>query len=138
MKKMSDSFPYEPVEGQIQTQENELAHSLEKRIYILDKTGSRIGRAVQISRAPTSRNKWLLIDISCVGELPPDIGIVVEEWTLDAVIFYEGHGFLTATTYTEPTEISLSKTFRVTHTQQIIQLPDNLCLYRFATLESFD
>jgi len=137
-EKMNDSFPYEPVEGQRQIQENELAHSLEKHIYILNKAGERIGRAVQISRAPTSRNKWLLVDISCIGELPPDIEITVEEWTLDAVIFYEGHGFLTATTYAEPTEISLSKSFRVTHTQQITQLPNNLSLYRFATLESLD
>jgi hypothetical protein len=135
---MDDTFAFEPIPGLLQKQENELAHGIEKRILIYKADGTCIGRAVSLSRMPTSQFYWQMVDITCTEALPADIGIVIEDWILDAVIFYEGFGFKTATTYTSPSCISLNKNFHVINTQCAFSTPDRLTMYRIATLENRD
>lgn len=135
---MDDTFPFEPIPGLIQKQENELAHGIEKRILIYDLDGVSIGRATSLMRMPTSQFYWQMVDITCLGALPKNIGVVIEDWILDAVIFYEGFGFKTATTHESPSNISLNQNFRVIDTQHAFSAPNKFMMYRMATLESRD
>lgn len=134
---MDDDFPYEPIPGLLQKQENELAHGIEKRILLYRLDGTCIGRAVSLTRMPTSQFYWQMVDITCTEALPKDIGVVIEDWILDAVVFYEGFGFKTATTHTSPFNISLNKNFHVMDTQSAF-CHDKFMMYRIATLESRD
>jgi hypothetical protein len=135
---MDDNFPFEPIPGLIQKQENELAHGIEKRILIHREDGTLIGRAASLMRMPTSQFYWQMVDITCTEALPANIGVVIENWILDAVIFYEGFGFKTATTHTSPSSISLNKNFHVMATQSAFSSADKFMMYRMATLENHD
>lgn len=135
---MDDDFPFEPIPGLIQKQENELANGIEKRILIHRLDGTCIGRAVALSRMPTSQFYWQMVDITCIEALPKNIGVVIEDWILDAVVFYEGFGFKTATTHTSPSNISLNKNFHVMDTQSAFSYLNKFMMYRMATLENHD
>jgi hypothetical protein len=132
---MDDMSDYERIEGHCQVIENELAHASESRVFIHDLNGNCIGRAVHVSQTPTSKYNWLLIDVTCSIPIPLDVEIVVEEWTLDAVVFYEGYGFMTATTHTQPTDIPMRKQLHVTRSQEAAELSNGMCMYRFVTLQ---
>jgi len=134
---MDNEYQVSKVEGIIQPLENELGHAYETRIYILDHTGKKIGKAALLKAEDTSRYFWKLFDISCSGELPTDIEVITENWVLDALVFYEGFGFLRTTTHTAPLEISHQKFF-VSNRNQVIALPNSLFIYRVATLKALD
>jgi hypothetical protein len=135
---MDDDFPFEPIPGLIQKQENELADGIERRILIHREDRTLIGRAASLMRMPTSQHYWQLVDITCVEPLPTIISVVIEDWILDAVVFYEGFGFKTATTHTSPSNISLNKNFCVIDTQSAFSCPNRIMMYRMATLKNRD
>jgi hypothetical protein len=134
---MIDDFPYERLEGVRQKIENELAYATEHRIYVCDENGTRIGKATQLTQPGTSSYLWRLTDVMLNKEPPPKVRVIVEDWTLDAVVFLEGFGFIMVTTRTEPTNISFDKTLHVRNGQTAFCFND-LYMYRIITLEDVE
>jgi len=132
---MIDDFPYERLEGVTQKIENELAHVTEHRIYVCEEDGTRIGKATQLTQPGTSSYLWRLTDVTLNKEPPLKVRVIVEDWTLDAVVFYEGYGFIMVTTREEPTAISFNKKLHVTRYQHA-SCSGGLYMYRIVTLEN--
>ena len=134
-----------PSEGERRIIKEDVAQSLESRIYIGNGAGRLIGRADHIRREHHSRYNWLLIgaviDTPIEALCKAPLHIWSETWRMNCNIFHEGYGWMATTTHVKPEEQTPVMEFKVTRWSEAVpnnELATDLHFYRYITLERIE